>query len=277
MAILALTFAASAAGRGVRAHGPARYWGGTAVDPGPPVPLPSAPGSTVQVPTAHPPPATRRHHPVHPDQVLSNEFTYTQWAYVAQVADAYWMPTTHSRVITRLTQYTEDGFTSVYLALRSYWDKRDREWILIRIPGRPNGRTGWVLRDALGQFNMTHLALTVNREQMRMYFYDDGRRVWSAPVGVGQPSMPTPTGHFWINEEFTLPTSNPYYPFAFGTTDASTLSDWPGGGWVGIHGPYGAPWSAIPGQISHGCIRLHVPDAAWLGHHLQIGTPLDVV
>ena len=157
--------------------------------------------------------------------MLSDEFRFTQWAYVARLANVYWMPSIRSHRITTLTLYTEDGFPSVYLALRSHWDRRGREWILIRIPGRPNGRTGWVLRDALGQFHLTHLALTVNRAQMRMYFYDDGRRIWSAPVGIGQPSMPTPTGHFWINEEFTLPPSNPYYPYAFGTTDASTLSD----------------------------------------------------
>jgi hypothetical protein len=271
---LVLVFVAPAAAS-ARTTGPARYWGGTPVRPfnaWPPEPIPSAPGSTVQVPSAHPP-----HRAQNRGQVLSNEFSVTQWAYVSYLTTAYWMPSTRSRRIASLTQYTEDGFPSVYIALRSYFDTRGREWILIRVPGRPNGRTGWVFRGALGAFHVTHLALTVNREQMRMYFYDDGRRIWNAPVGVGQPSMPTPTGHFWINEEFTLPASNPYYPFAFGTTDASTLSDWPGGGWVGIHGPYGAPASAIPGRISHGCIRLRIPDAAWLGHHLQIGTPLDVV
>jgi len=73
---------------------------------------------------------------------------------------------------------------------------------------------------------------------------------------VGTASTPTPPGHFWVRERFRItdPRSG-YYPFAFGTSDYSTLSDWPRGGVVGIHGPYYAP-AAIPGYISHGCIRL---------------------
>ena len=272
LAFLAPTAAASGS-EGLRTYGPARAWGGRQVRslaPVPHVPVPSGGGSSG--PSAH-----TSSLKVHRDQILSNEFTLTQWAYVARTAIVYWTPRTASRRVARLTLYTEDGFPSVYLALRAHWDSRGREWVLVRIPGRPNGRTGWVLRSALGRFHITHLAVTVIRAQIRMYFYKDGHLVWSAPVGIGAPSTPTPPGDFWINEMFVLAPSNPYYPFAFGTTDYSTLTDWPGGGVVGIHGPYGAPWSAIPGRISHGCIRLHVPDDAWLGSHLKIGTPLRVI
>ena len=254
-------------------YGPLRDWHGTqvrSIAPVPQVPVPS--GGTSSAPSAHASSVK-----VPRDEVLSNEFTFTQWAYVASTAWTYWTPSTASRRVARLALYTEDGFPSVYLALRAHWDSLGREWVLVRIPGRPNGRTGWVLRSALGQFHVTHLAVTVNREQMRLYFYDDGHLSWYAPVGVGKPSTPTPAGHFWINEMFVLTASSPYGPYAFGTTDYSTLTDWPGGGVVGIHGPYGAPWSAIPGHISHGCIRLHIPGDAWLGGHLKIGTPVNVV
>jgi lipoprotein-anchoring transpeptidase ErfK/SrfK len=112
---------------------------------------------------------------------------------------------------------------------------------------------------------------------MHMYFYDNGARIWSAPVGIGKPSTPTPRGHFWIRERFAIASpASGYYPYAFGTADYSTLTDWPGGGVVGIHGPFGASWRQIPGRISHGCIRLHVPDDFWLGRHLHVGTPLWV-
>jgi hypothetical protein len=213
-----------------------------------------------------------------PDQVLSNELTVTQWAYVSRIANVYRQPTTTSRSFAKLTWYTEDGFNSIYLLLRAHWTSQGHEWIKIRVPGRPNGRTGWVERNALGAFHLTHEAAVVNRGKMRLYFYRDGRVIWSAPVGVGEPSMPTPKGHFWINERFVLTDpSNGYYPYAFGTTDYSTLTDWPGGGVVGIHGPFGAPASAIPGRISHGCIRLRIPDDFWLGRHLKLGMPVRVV
>jgi hypothetical protein len=213
-----------------------------------------------------------------PDQVLSNEMAVTQFAYVNRIANVYWQPSTHSRQISKLTWFTEDGFNSVYILLRAHWDRGGREWVEIRVPGRPNGRTGWVQRNALARFHVTHLALVVNRQTLRMYYYKDGRQLWSAPVGIGKPSTPTPAGHFWIREKFSnLPSSSGYWPYAFGTADYSTLKDWEGGGVVGIHGPFGAPVSAIPGRISHGCIRLHTWDDAWLGRHLGIGTPLRVV
>ncbi len=132
-------------------------------------------------------------------------------------------------------------------------------------------------RDALGPFHLTHLLVVVNRARLRIYLYRDGRRIWSAPVGVGKPSSPTPAGHFWINERFKIADpSSGYYPYAFGTTDYSTLTDWPGGGVVGIHGPYYDP-QGIPGRISHGCIRLEVSDDAWLARHLRLGTPVRVI
>jgi hypothetical protein len=196
---------------------------------------------------------------------------------VVRSASIYARPTRHSRAISRLHWYTEDNFPEIYLLLRSHWTRPRHQWIQLRIPGRPNGRTGWVLRKDLGRFHMTHNLLVVDRRTLHMYFYDNGRQIWSAPVGIGKPSTPTPAGHFWIRERFVITNrASGYYPYAFGTADYSTLTDWPGGGVVGIHGPYYASWRQIPGRISHGCIRLHVPDDFWLGAHLHLGTPLWV-
>jgi hypothetical protein len=210
--------------------------------------------------------------------ILSNERTFTTWAHVAHASAIRARPTTSARRVARLHYYTEDNYPEVYLLLRAQWDSSGREWVKLRIPARPNGQVGWVLRSELGTFHVSHQLVVVNRKRLRLYFYVDGRLIWSAPVGVGTPSAPTPAGHFWIREKFPrLPSSDPYYPYAFGTADYSTLSDWPRGGVVGIHGPYGASNSAIPGRISHGCIRLRVRDDDWLGHHLQVGAALRVI
>jgi hypothetical protein len=211
-------------------------------------------------------------------QILSNERTFTRWAHVAQVTAIYRQPSTSAPRINRLHRYTEDGYPEVYLLLRARWTADGQEWIKLRIPTRPNDQVGWVPRAALGSFHLSHQLVVVNRERLRLYFYSFGHLVWSAPVAVGKASTPTPPGHFWIREKFPrLPRSSLYYPYAFGTADYSTLTDWPGGGIVGIHGPYGASASQIPGRISHGCIRLHVADDNWLGHHLKVGTPLRVI
>jgi hypothetical protein len=272
-------------GPAFRTYGPARAWGGTEIRSLDPVRLggneftaSTTPGSTPKPPGSAPKHhGTAPKHPAHRDQILSNERTFTRWAYVNQILWIHQAPSTSSRHVGKLTWYTPDGFSSLYLLLRLHWDAHGQQWVKLRIPGRPNGRTGWVERGALGPFHLNHLLVVVNREQLRMTFYDNGRQIWSAPVGVGQPSMPTPTGHFWIDERFNI--GNPgsgYYPFAFGTTDYSTLTDWPGGGVVGIHGPY-YDAAGIPGYISHGCIRLHVPDDFWFAGHVQLGTPLHVV
>ena len=224
---------------------------------------------TTTTPTSPPPKQTT--------VVLSNENTFSRWAYTNQVAWIRKLPDGSSHKIVRTDWLTPDGFPELYLLLKQTTDAKGHVWVELRIPGRPNGRVGWVPRRALGKFHLTHELIVVNREKTRMYLYRKGRRIWSAPVGVGKPSTPTPTGHFWIRERFRV--SNPssgYYPFAFGTTDYSTLSDWPGGGVVGIHGPYFDP-HGIPGHISHGCIRLEVAADAWLAHHITLGVPLHVV
>ena len=208
---------------------------------------------------------------------ISNEKTITYWAYPAQAAAVHLHARLHSRTIDRLHFRTEDGFPEVYLVLAQVVYPHET-WFEIRLPGRPNGRTGWVREQALGVLHVNHDHVVVDERGLRLTFYSHGRRIFSAPVGIGKPSTPTPTGNFWIREKMgPLPSSNPYYPYAFGTADYSTLTEWPKGGIVGIHGPFGAASWEIPGRISHGCIRLHIADVWWLGRHVPVGTPLTVV
>src|SRR5207253_2824881 len=82
--------------------------------------------------------------------VLSNERTSTTWAHPVEEAPIRARPVADSRVLGRTHLATEDGFPEVYLPLSSFTDAQGREWIQIRIPGRPNGRTGWVDRATLG-------------------------------------------------------------------------------------------------------------------------------
>jgi hypothetical protein len=208
---------------------------------------------------------------------LSNEVTSTTWAHPEIAGAIRVAPSPHARPVARVRLYTEDGFPEVYPLLSRLLDAAGREWVRVRVPGRPNGRTGWMLRELLGELHRTHWRIVVDRERRRMSVYYDGqlRRVF--PVGVGKPSTPTPPGHFWVRERFKLSgRNNPYGPFALGTSDYSTLSEWPGGGVVGIHGDFGEP-RKIPGDPSHGCIRMHDADIGWLGPRVALGTPVQVV
>lgn len=66
-----------------------------------------------------------------------------------------------------------------------------------------------------------------------------------------------------------------YGPYAFGTGAYSTLSDWPGGGVIGIHGT-NQP-GLIPGAPSHGCIRVPNGAISRLWPLLPIGTPVVIL
>ncbi|HEY2436149.1 MAG TPA: L,D-transpeptidase, partial [Solirubrobacteraceae bacterium] len=212
-----------------------------------------------------------------PDEVLSDETTFTRWAYVAGRGAIRAHPAESSRRITRLHWDTADGFPEIYLLLRAHWDARGQEWVQLRVPMRPNGQIGWVQRTTLGSFHLTHLSVVIDRERVRMSLFSRGRLLWRAPVGVGKPSTPTPTGRFWITERYKIAQrASGYWPYAFATSDYSTLPEWPGGGVVGIHGPYFAQ-RLIPGFISHGCIRLRVSDDFWFAAHVTLGTPVRIV
>ena len=205
--------------------------------------------------------------------LLSNERTFARWAHPVGSAPIRRAPRKGAGEIEVTHLLTEDGFPEVYLALRSWRDREGHGWVEIRIPMRPNGRTGWVRRSALGPLYRVRTVLIVDRPTLRATLYRRGRRVWSAPVGIGKPSTPTPAGHFWIREKLRTHASGSLYgPVAFGTSDYSVLSDWPGGGVIGIHGT-NEP-ALVPGRPSHGCIRLQNAAARRLWRLMPVGTPL---
>ena len=66
-----------------------------------------------------------------------------------------------------------------------------------------------------------------------------------------------------------------YGSVAFGTSARSAvLTDWPGGGFIGIHGT-DRP-EILPGRVSHGCIRLRNRDIVRLARLMPVGTPVRI-
>jgi L,D-transpeptidase catalytic domain len=206
---------------------------------------------------------------------LSDGRTFAHWAHPQHRASVRQLPSQTSRRVARIHYLTEDGFPEVYPVLRRFTDRDGRTWLRIRIPMRPNGRTGWVRNSALGPLYSVLTHLVVDRGRLRATLYRSGKRIWRSPIGVGKPGTPTPAGQFWIREKFRVPNPGGLYgPHAFGTSDYSHLSDWPGGGVIGIHGtnePY-----LIPGRPSHGCIRVPNHAISQLSRLMPIGTPMQV-
>ncbi|MEX0992727.1 MAG: L,D-transpeptidase [Solirubrobacterales bacterium] len=206
---------------------------------------------------------------------LSDERTVTRSAHTNLRSKIYADPALDGRVVGRLRFQTEDGPPEVYLALQSHVDAAGQIWIRIRIPARPNGQKGWVRREALGSFSISRVHLIVNRRTLRAKLLKAGKLVFSTRVGVGKASTPTPAGRFYAREKLeSLEGGTIYGPWAIGTSAYSSISDWPGGGVVGIHGT-NQP-QLIPGRPSHGCIRMPNRKIRRLVKLMPVGTPIRI-
>jgi hypothetical protein len=207
---------------------------------------------------------------------LSDEERLTRHARAIRRARVHVRADVGSPTVAWLRYYSEDGPDEIYLALRSRVDAAGRVWVQIRVPMRPRPQTGWVARESLGRLRAVRTKLRVNRRTLRATLMRDGRRIWSAPVGIGTRATPTPAGRYWVRTRLRGLRELPMYgPWAFGTSAYSILTDWPGGGVIGIHGT-DEP-QLIPGRPSHGCIRLRNRAIRRLARLLPIGTPLEIL
>lgn len=260
-------------------------WPATAVAQTPAIPQTAPPGTTEPtrerpdptkvVPIAEPDPLELLQKPG--DEIkLSDENLITRWAHAQATAKIRLSPLASSRTITRLRFFTEDKLPEVYLVLGARMDSDGRRWVNIRVPKRPNGKTGWVLDEMVSQFYIVRTLLVVDRGKLRATLYKGGKKIWNARIGIGKSGTPTPRGQFWIRERLKgLGDGTTYGPWAFGTSAYSSLSDWPGGGVVGIHGT-NQP-GLIPGRPSHGCIRVRNDKIRRLAKLMPIGTPVSIV
>jgi hypothetical protein len=206
---------------------------------------------------------------------VSNETTKTLWAYVAWTAPIRSSPLNGAAAIGSLNFLTEERTSAVYEVLSRWVDPHGEAWLRIRVPLVRNAELrGWVPASSLGTLHTDHTMLKIDTEALRATLYDSGRVIWTAPVGIGKPGTTTPHGHFYIREGLKLGTATSLYGvYAFGTSAYSpTLTDWPGGGVIGIHGT-NQP-ELVPGRPSHGCVRVRNVDMLRLSHLMPLGTPV---
>jgi lipoprotein-anchoring transpeptidase ErfK/SrfK len=184
-------------------------------------------------------------------------------------------PRSNARRVTVLREFRSDFRPQVVLALskRTDPDTGKPAWYRVSVPGRPNGRTGWIPAAAVDLRPMRQL-IYIDRSARRLEVWSGGRLVLKTTVAVGAPGMETPLGLFYVTWRF-VPTAPVLGRFAFETSAYSRLSDWPGGGIVGIHGTF-APW--LLGQaVSHGCVRVANRDILRMARFVGVGTPIRIV
>jgi hypothetical protein len=126
--------------------------------------------------------------------------------------------------------------------------------------------------------------IVIRRRSNQLFLYR-GMRYWRHfAVATGQRQYPTPLGRFtivvkWRNPWWYPPNS----PWAQGQKPIPPGPDNPlGTRWLGLSAPgvgiHGTPSDASIGySVSHGCIRMHIPQAEWLFNHVDVGTTVFIV
>jgi lipoprotein-anchoring transpeptidase ErfK/SrfK len=150
-------------------------------------------------------------------------------------------------------------------------------WLLVRLPGRPNGHTGWIRGPGTRQSH-TAYGLVVDLGHRQVDVYHRGVVVKRFSVVIGRPSAPTPTGAYFVEESLAIIPGYPGGPYALALSARSNVySEFDGGpGQIAFHGVYGI--GGVPGTaVSHGCVRVDSADMAWLGTHIHNGVPVRIV
>ncbi len=127
--------------------------------------------------------------------------------------------------------------------------------------------------------------IIVNRAENKLELFDSRRLVRTFPVATGQAIYPTPQGVFKIVRKELNPW---WYPPVYDAWARGLKPVPPGPGnplgtrWMGLSAPgvgiHGTDADTSIGySLSHGCIRMHVPDAEWLFERVVVGTPVVIV
>ncbi len=231
---------------------------------------PSAVAGPAAVPVTVPPSAFTAERPM----PLAHATRGTRSAPVLRTAIARSVPSFAGAPVGRLETRTSDGTANIVVATTEV-EHHGVLWERVGLAVLPNGTEGWVPRAALGGWSFVDTRLVVDRTRLTATLLKAGRVIFRARVGIGTPSTPTPAGRFYVRDRLSGFASPMYGPLAFGTNARSpTLTDWPGGGVVGIHGT-NQP-GLIPGRVSHGCIRMTNAAIVALGRLMPIGTPVTI-
>ena len=126
--------------------------------------------------------------------------------------------------------------------------------------------------------------ILIRRGANRLTLYNGAKVVRTFEVATGQTIYPTPLGQFrivvkWKNPWWYPPAS----PWAAGEKPVPPGPGNPlGTRWMGLSAPgvgiHGTPEAGSIGySLSHGCIRMLIPQAEWLFDHVDVGTPVFIV
>jgi lipoprotein-anchoring transpeptidase ErfK/SrfK len=179
-----------------------------------------------------------------------------------------------SKVVKVFPQFRRDFRPTTLLVLGEAKDAKGVRWLRISLPMRPNGRKGWVKATSV-QTRPVRSSIVIDLSARKLRVLENGKTRYATRVAIGRRGMETPTGgNFYVTATFK-PKERFLGAFAFETSAYSKLSEWPGGGVVGLHGT-SMPW-LLGKAVSHGCVRMSNAAALVLKRLTPAGTPLRIV
>jgi lipoprotein-anchoring transpeptidase ErfK/SrfK len=185
-------------------------------------------------------------------------------------------PSRHSRVgaIHALRPIT--GVRTVVPVVGHVTTKDGADWLRVLVPGRPNGRKGWIAQRGTVR-RQTGWHLVVNTSGRRVLAYFHGGLVRSFAAIVGKPSTPTPHGQFFVEERMRVGGGLPGGPFALALSARSdVLKRFEGGpGQIALHGIANLG-GTLGTAVSHGCVRLGNQSIRWLAKRIGPGVPVTI-
>ena len=156
-------------------------------------------------------------------------------------------------------------------------DPRGRRWLRVRLPGRPNGHTGWIER-AGTTAGSTTMRIVVELSRRRVVVYRDAHVIRTFAAIVGRPATPTPRGEFFVEEALALPAGSAGAPFALALSARSDVyQEFDGGpGQIALHG-LTRIGGVLGTAVSHGCVRLDPAAMQWLVVRVGPGVPVTII
>ncbi len=126
--------------------------------------------------------------------------------------------------------------------------------------------------------------IVIRRGLNRLFLYNGMTHRRTFGVATGESRYPTPLGRY----EIIVKWRNPWWypPASDWAKDAEPIPPGPGNPlgtrWMGISAPavgiHGTPDPASIGySVSHGCIRMRIPEVEWLFNQVDIGTPVYIL
>ena len=212
--------------------------------------------------------------PVHARGDLPARFPAAGVALHALVVRA--QPSPAARIVRRMPRFRDDFQFQIVLALSKRRGSDGEWWYRLSLPGRPNGRRGWVQSDAVDVTAVKNrIVVRLGMRRIEVQRIRDRKVLLRGTVAVGRRGAETPLGRDYYVRSAFVPTDPFFGTFALETSAASRLTDWPDHGIVGIHG---TNQPQLLGQaVSHGCVRVDNTVATRLRALAPLGTPIDIL